>query len=214
MREFELTNLSALFVRFFIRSYSRRISASSKHSTRLHTIDRARKDAAKGVDHKVEHVGKAAEHAIEPAADALYKEGKHLVDSAKKINVDEVKANGTAALRAAKDKIGQAGGAAKDRIGQAGGVAKDRIGQAGEVAKEKIGQAGDVGKKALKNAAQKKRQLEDERRAGKKGADGRAQVEEHTEDHDDENDGDHDELHDEVPASENTGAPKQVSRHQ
>lgn len=96
-----LLPLTALFVRFFVRSYTHRTASSIKNH-----VKKSGKDAAKGVNREVEHVGKTAESAIEPAADAVLKEGRALADSAKKINMDDVKANGAAALRTAKERVG------------------------------------------------------------------------------------------------------------
>ncbi|EON62199.1 hypothetical protein W97_01419 [Coniosporium apollinis CBS 100218] len=90
-----LLPLTVLFVRFFIRSYTRRGSASAKHPTLRRRLSKSARDAAHGVDREIETLGESIEDQISI---------EKLTEKAK-----ETKANGEAKARrvsgAVKEKL-------------------------------------------------------------------------------------------------------------
>jgi hypothetical protein len=56
--------LTALFLRFFIKSYIRRTSAHIKHVTKKRAMSKSLGDAIHGVDREVESLGKAVENGV------------------------------------------------------------------------------------------------------------------------------------------------------
>lgn len=56
-----LAPLTGLFVRFFIKSYIRRTSASTKHPTKKRTLSKSGHDAVRGLEREIDSLGKAAE---------------------------------------------------------------------------------------------------------------------------------------------------------
>lgn len=81
-----LLPLTALFVRFFIRSYTRRTSASAKHPTQRHAISKAGKDAVHGVDREIESLGKSAEDGLASVAEkAKSMDRKHIREEVERI---------------------------------------------------------------------------------------------------------------------------------
>jgi len=59
-----LAPLTGLFVRFFIKSYIRRTSPSTKRSTKRNALSKAGRDAMHGVDREVESLGRSAEDGV------------------------------------------------------------------------------------------------------------------------------------------------------
>lgn len=59
-----LAPLTGLFVRFFVKSYIRRTSSSTKHITKKNAISKSSRDAIRGVDRELESLGKAAEDGV------------------------------------------------------------------------------------------------------------------------------------------------------
>ncbi|OCK84246.1 hypothetical protein K432DRAFT_401294 [Lepidopterella palustris CBS 459.81] len=82
-----LLPLTALFVRFFVHSYIRRTSASSKHPTHYHALSKAGKDAVHGVDREIESLGKAAENGIAILTDKVKRgvDNKHVQEQVDKV---------------------------------------------------------------------------------------------------------------------------------
>jgi hypothetical protein len=65
---FYLAPLTLLFVRFFVRSYSRRGAPNAKHSKPTSRISKAAEDAAKGTNRELDDFGKAAEDGVHDLA--------------------------------------------------------------------------------------------------------------------------------------------------
>jgi hypothetical protein len=64
-----LAPLTGLFMRFFVKSYLRRTSANTKHTTKKDAITKSGRDAIHGVDREIESLGKAAEDGIGNSVD-------------------------------------------------------------------------------------------------------------------------------------------------
>ncbi|KAF2104515.1 hypothetical protein NA57DRAFT_30863 [Rhizodiscina lignyota] len=73
-----LAPLTWLFLRFFFRSYNKRTSSSTAHSTHTRRISRSAIDAARGVDRELESLGRSAEDGVGEAVE----EGQSVVDDA------------------------------------------------------------------------------------------------------------------------------------
>jgi len=66
-----LAPLTFLFVRFFVRSYLRRIDPKTKGSTRGRRLSQAAQDAAMGVDREFDSLGKSAEDGVGDLVEGL-----------------------------------------------------------------------------------------------------------------------------------------------
>lgn len=73
---FYLAPLTALFVRFFIRAYTRRSGTGTNKQTKRHAAGRSAIEAAKGVDREVDEVGKFTERKLSHGFDDLDAEVK------------------------------------------------------------------------------------------------------------------------------------------
>jgi len=82
-----LAPLTWLFVRFFIRSYTRRANPKARHQTKSGRLNKAAKDAAHGVDRELDQLGKAAEDGagepVENLKSAAFGEGNENLERLK-----------------------------------------------------------------------------------------------------------------------------------
>jgi hypothetical protein len=63
-----LAPLTVLFMRFFFKSYMKRTSPNARNPTNREAISKSAGDAKRGVEHKVESIGKAVEDGLDSAA--------------------------------------------------------------------------------------------------------------------------------------------------
>lgn len=80
-----LAPLTGLFVRFFVKSYIRRTSASTKHTTKKNVISKAQHDAAHGVSRELESLGRAAEDGVASGVKAVKGGAKAIKENAKAV---------------------------------------------------------------------------------------------------------------------------------
>ncbi|KAJ9638351.1 hypothetical protein H2199_007038 [Coniosporium tulheliwenetii] len=156
-----LLPLTALFVRFFIRSYTRRGAASAKHPTLRRRLSKSARDAAHGVDREIETLGESIEDQISI---------EKLTEKAK-----ELKANGEAKARRDSEHERREGGceeegqqalsngeAAAEKAKEYAGKGYEKAREVGGQAAERVqGVAGQVTGAVRERAPQAKEQLQE-----------------------------------------------------
>jgi hypothetical protein len=131
-----LAPLTGLFVRFFVKSYLRRTSASTKHTTKKHAISKARHDAVQDVDREIESLGQAAEDSIGNGVKAAKKNVKAATENAKAVK-DNLRGRTTDPDEKRTGSLSPANKKFVDSITQQVNQRLDQMGEIGEAASQK-----------------------------------------------------------------------------
>lgn len=93
-----LAPLTALFMRFFVKSYLRRSSPNTKHRTTQQAIAKSTRDAIHGVDREIESLGKSAEDGVDAFVNGRGRPASSNGSADKKANGAAEKRNGNGTL--------------------------------------------------------------------------------------------------------------------
>jgi hypothetical protein len=123
-----LAPLTLLFMRFFVKSYLRRGSPSTKHRTAQQHIAKSTRDAIHGVDREIESLGKSAEDGVDALVNGR---GRPAVNGEKKIaksNGEQRNGNGTLSPENRKfvDSLNMKVSQELERIGESDAGSRDR----------------------------------------------------------------------------------------
>ncbi|MCJ1402980.1 hypothetical protein MMC11_006202 [Xylographa trunciseda] len=135
-----LAPLTYLFVNFFIRSYSRRTSSSTKHPTHDHVLQKSGHDAFKGVEREIYESMDSEVNDLDPETKAnLKKTGKNIQTTAQK-GAENATAATKKGIKTAKEEAGpkyeEFKKEASEVVAQGGQKAKELGNYVGEKVKE------------------------------------------------------------------------------
>ncbi|MCJ1393638.1 hypothetical protein MMC18_006513 [Xylographa bjoerkii] len=154
-----LAPLTYLFVNFFIRSYSRRTSSSTKHPTHDHVLQKSGHDALKGVEREIHEAMNSEVNDLDPETKAnLKKTGQNIQTTAQK-GAENATVATKKGIKTAKEEAGpryeEFKKQASEVVAQGGEKAKEFGNYVGEKVKEGL----DMAKPKAKAAGNKVNEL-------------------------------------------------------